>query len=114
MPLLALGMVTVPVMPLGTGLTAGDAVSGKPFGPTDAPGTIPNEEVVPIGGVSVPTWANAGLQHNKGNVAATIDNGLMEEFPDKSGRIALRAAASAAVSRTAGVITLFFMIADTG
>jgi hypothetical protein len=72
-PLLVLGMVIVPVMPLGTGLLPGDAASGKPFGPTDAPGTAPSEEVRPSGGMTVPTWANAGLQHSsKGQAAAAI------------------------------------------
>jgi hypothetical protein len=80
MPLLVLGMVTVPVTPVGTGLTVGDAPSGKPLGPTDAPG-IPSEEVAPSGGMTVPTWANAGLQHNKGNAAATINDGLIEDSP---------------------------------
>jgi hypothetical protein len=34
-PLLAFGTVIVPVKPLGTVLTPGDAPSGKPLGPTD-------------------------------------------------------------------------------
>ena len=72
------GMAIVPVTPLGTGLTPGDAPgTGKPFGPTGAPGTVPSEEVAPSEGVAVPTWANAGLQHNKGQAVATINNGLM-------------------------------------
>jgi len=33
-PLLVLGTVIVPVMPLGTGLTVGDAPGAKPFVPT--------------------------------------------------------------------------------
>ena len=76
-PLLVFGTSIVPVTPLGTGLTPGDAPSGKPFAPTEAPGTIPSEEVAPSEGVAVPTWANAGLQHNKGQAVATINNGLM-------------------------------------
>jgi hypothetical protein len=52
-PLLAFGTVIVPVKPLGTVLTPGDAPSGKPLGPTDSPGTIPNEEVTPSEGVAV-------------------------------------------------------------
>jgi len=66
-PLLALGTVIVPVKPLGTMLTPDDAFSGKPLGPTDSPGTIPNEEVTPGEGVAVvmPACAKAALWHNK-------------------------------------------------
>jgi hypothetical protein len=72
-PLLMFGMAIVPVTPLGTGLTPGIAPgTGKPFGPTGAPGTVPSEEVAPSGGMTVPTWANAGLQHSKGHAAAAI------------------------------------------
>ena len=82
MPLLMFGTVIVPVTPLGTGLTSGDAPGGsKPFGPTGAPGTVPSEEVELSAGMAGPTWANAGLQHNKGHAAATINNGLMEHSP---------------------------------
>ena len=76
MPLLVLGIVTVPVTPFGTGLISGDAPGAKPLVPTATPG-IPSEEVAPIGGMAVPTWAIAGLQHNNGKAAATINNGLM-------------------------------------
>ena len=71
-------MVTVPVIPLGKGLTAGDAPTCKPFGPTGVPGAVPSEEVTPSGGVTVPTCASAGLQHNKGKAVATSNNGLIE------------------------------------
>jgi hypothetical protein len=66
-PLLALGTVIVPVVPSGTVLTPGDATSGRPFGPTDPPGTIPSEEVAPSEGVAVviPAWAKAALWHNR-------------------------------------------------
>jgi hypothetical protein len=66
-PLLALGTVIVPVRPLGTVLTPGDAASGKPLGPTDSPGTIPSEEVAPSEGIAVviPACAKAELWHNK-------------------------------------------------
>jgi hypothetical protein len=118
-PLLALGTVIVPVTPLGTGLTVGDAPSCKPFAPTGTPGAIPSEEVAPRGGMTVPTWANAGVQQIRGQ-AATIsngrmdDDGLMEDFPDKNGRITQRAAASTAVSEGAEAMTFFFITADTG
>jgi hypothetical protein len=72
-PLLALGTVIVPVKPLGTVLTPGDAPSGKPFGPTDSPGTTPNEEVAPSEGVAVPTWAKAGMPHNKDQASQTAN-----------------------------------------
>ena len=64
-PLLAFGTVIVPVKPLGTVLTPDDAFSGKPLGPTDSPGTIPNEEVTPGEGVAVviPACAKAALWH---------------------------------------------------
>jgi hypothetical protein len=64
-PLLVLGTVTVPVTPLGTGLTVGEAPSCKPFGPTGAPGTVPSEEVTPSGGVArvIPACAKAALWH---------------------------------------------------
>jgi hypothetical protein len=98
MPLLVLGTLIVPVTPLGTGLTPGIAPGGgKPFGPTGAPGTVPSEEVTPSEGMAVPTWANEGLQHNKGQAAAPINNGLMDDFSDKTGRNTQRATASTAV-----------------
>jgi hypothetical protein len=78
-------MAIVPVTPLGTGLTVGDAPSCKPLAPTGAPGTLPNEEVTPSEGVTVPTWANTGLQHTKSHAVATVKNGLMEGLLDKSG-----------------------------
>jgi hypothetical protein len=64
----------VPVTPLGTGLTGDDAPTARPFGPTGALG-VPSEEVAPSGGMTVPTWANAGLQHNK--AVANINNSLI-------------------------------------
>jgi len=82
MPLLIFGTVIVPVMPLGTGLTSGDAPGGsKPFGPTGAPGTVPSEEVELSAGMAGPTWANAGPKQNKGQAAAAINNGLMAYSP---------------------------------
>jgi hypothetical protein len=93
-----LGTAIVPVTPLGTGLTGVDTPGAKPFVPTGALGSVPSEEVTPSGGMTVPTWANAGLQHNKGKAAATINNGLMEHSPIKGATITKRAAASTAVS----------------
>jgi hypothetical protein len=87
----------VPMTPLGTALTVGDAPGCKPFGPTGTPG-VPGEEVTPSGGMTVPTWANAGLHHNK--AVANINNGLIGD-PYSSGRITQRAAASTAVCKAA-------------
>jgi len=53
-------MAIVPVTPLGTGLTGVDRPGAKPFVPTGALGSVPSEEVTPSGGMTVPTWANAG------------------------------------------------------
>ena len=92
-----LGTAIVPVTPLGTGLTGVDRPGAKPFVPTGALGSVPSEEVTPSGGMTVPTWANAGPQHNSGKVAATIKNGLMEDLSDKRTRIVRRAGASTAV-----------------
>ncbi len=74
-PLLALGTVIVPVKPSGTVLTPGDAPSGKPFGPTDSLGTIPNEEVAPSEGVAMvmPVWAAKAVLSDKDH-AALNDN----------------------------------------
>jgi hypothetical protein len=85
-PLLVLGTVTVPVRPFGTGVTTGDAPNCRPFGPTGAPGADPSDEVTPSGGMVVPTWANAGLQHNKGHAAVTINKCLMEDTPVRGER----------------------------
>jgi len=63
--------------------------------------------------MTVLTWANAGLQH-KGKAAATINNGLMEYLPDKSGRITRHACESTAVGKAAEAMALFFIIADRG
>ena len=57
---------------MGTGLTGVDTLGAKPFVPTGAVGSVPSEEVTPSGGMAVPTCANAGLQHNKGQAAAAI------------------------------------------
>jgi hypothetical protein len=112
-----LGTIIVPVTPFGTGVTVGDAPNCRPFGPTGAPGTIPSEEVVPSEGMTVPTWANAGLQPSKGPTVAKIKNGRMKDSPVRAERLRSqrrRAAASAAVSKAAEAMTLFFMAVDRG
>jgi hypothetical protein len=60
----------------------------------------------------LPTWANAGLQHNKGKAVAAIKKDLMEHFSDKSGRITQRAAADTAVGKGAEAMTFLFITAD--
>jgi hypothetical protein len=103
----------VPVKPLGTVPTPGDAPSGKPFGPTDSPGTIPNEEVAPSEGVAVPTWAKAGTPYNKEQAAAIARNSFMEDSPIRAQ--GLRAArASTAVGKAADARAFFFMAVDRG
>ncbi len=104
----------MPVTPLGTGLTGVDTPGAKPFVPTGALGSVPSEEVTPRGGMTVPTWANAGPQHNRGKLAATIKNGLMEDLSDKRTRIVRRAGASTAVDESAGSMTFIFIGADRG
>jgi hypothetical protein len=52
-------------MPLGTGLTGVNAPGAKPLVPTGALGSVPSEEVTPSGGMTVPTWANAGPQQGQ-------------------------------------------------
>jgi len=78
-------MVIVPVTPLGRGLTVGAAPTCRPFAPTGTPGSVPSEEVTPSDGMTVPTWAHAGLKHSTGKAAATINDGLMEDLQYKKG-----------------------------
>jgi hypothetical protein len=80
-PLLMLGTAIVPVMPFGTGVTVGAAPTCRPLGPTGAPGTVPSEEVMPSGGMTVPTWANAGLQPSNDPTVAKINNGRIKDSP---------------------------------
>ena len=89
-PLLVLGTATVPVMPLGTGLTGVGTPGAKPFVPTGALGSVPSEEVMPSGGMVVPTWANAGLHNAKGHATEAMNNGLMEGLPDIRRRVVRR------------------------
>jgi hypothetical protein len=111
-PLLMFGMVIVPVTPLGTALTPGDAPVAKPFVPTGALGSVPSEEVTPSDGVTVPTWANAGLQDNKGQAAATINNGLIEHSPVTAEGLSNQR--PHAVGEAAEAMTFFFMAVDRG
>jgi hypothetical protein len=109
-----LGTAIVPVTPLGTGLTGVDTPGAKPLVPTGALGSVPSEEVTPSGGMAVPTWANAGLAHSKGQAVAAINNGLIENFSGKSGRITQRAALSTAVRTAAEAMIFIFIAADRG
>ena len=86
---------------MGTGLTGVDTPGAKPFMPTGALGSVPSEEVTPSGGMTVPTCANAGPQHNRGKVAATTKNGLMEDLflISAQGSCGVRAQAPQLVSR---------------
>jgi hypothetical protein len=103
-------MAIVPVTPLGTGLTADEAPTCKPFGPTGVPGSVPSEEVAPSGGVTVPTWANAGLPHKKGNAIATINNARMGDSP----MMAEGSRGEQPLGRTAAATRFVFMAVDTG
>ena len=103
----------MPVTPLGTGLTGVDTPGAKPFVPTGALGSVPSEEVTPSGGMTVPTWANAGLQHNKGKAAATINKGLMADSPIRAeGLRRVRPLAPRSVRQAA--LSFFFIAADRG
>jgi hypothetical protein len=83
----AVPMPGIVVVPMGDGLTPGDAISVAPNGipapPTDEPVLLPSGDVMPTEGIAVtaPTWANTGLQHNKGRATAPIKNDLMEDSP---------------------------------
>jgi hypothetical protein len=80
-PLLLLGIV--PVTPLGTGLTPGDASSvapnGIPVGELAEPVAMPSGEVSPIVGVgvAVPTCAMATLQTKSDGRTAAIKENLI-------------------------------------
>jgi len=85
-PLLAVGIVIVPVAPVGNGLTPGDVISvaprGIPVGEPAEPVATPNGEVAPIVGVGVTVPSNcpsvcamAMLQTNSvGRTAAISEN----------------------------------------
>jgi hypothetical protein len=82
-PLLVLGIVIVPVTPLGTGLTPGDASSvapnGIPVGELAESVAMPSGEVSPIVGVgvAVPICAMATLQTKSAGRTAAINEKLI-------------------------------------
>jgi hypothetical protein len=105
-----LGTATVPVMPLGTGLTGVDAPGAKPLVPTGALGSAPSEEVSPSGGMTVPTWANAGLQHNK--AVATINNDLIGNPLFKRKEYGSERPQGTAVDKAAEAMAFIFITVD--
>jgi hypothetical protein len=104
-----LGTAIVPVTPLGTGLTGVDTPGAKPFVPTGALGYVPSDEVTPSGGMVVPTWAKAGLQHDKDKAAAAIKNGLTEGLLDKRTKIMRHGGASSAIGKSTGSMTFILI-----
>jgi hypothetical protein len=83
-PLLMLGLVIVPVTPVGAGLTPGDAISvepnGIPVGETAPFVVMPSGEVAPIVGVglAIPlTCATAALQMTSAGRAAAISENFI-------------------------------------
>jgi len=82
-PLVVLGIVIVPVTPVGAGLSPPEVISvdpsGIPAGPTDVPGPAPSGEVAPRVGVvgSVPTCAMAPLQAKSAGSTAAINANLI-------------------------------------
>jgi hypothetical protein len=82
-PLLVLGIVIVPVTPVGAGLSPPEMISvdpsGIPVGPTDVPGPAPSGDVAPRVGVvgNVPTCAMAPLQANSAGSTAAINENLI-------------------------------------
>jgi hypothetical protein len=82
-PLLVLGIVIVPVTPVGAGLSPPEMISvdpsGMPAGPTDVPGPVPSGEVAPRVGVVgiVPTCAMALLQAKNARSTAAINANLI-------------------------------------
>ena len=82
-PLLVLGIVIVPVTPVGAGLSPPEVISvdpsAIPVGPTDVPGPAPSGEVAPRVGVVgiVPTCAMAPLQTKSAGSTAAINANLI-------------------------------------
>jgi hypothetical protein len=86
-PLVVVGMVIVPVMPVGTGLTPGEVISvasnGIPVRETAEPVATPSGEVAPIVGVGVGialTCAMATLPTNSAGRTAAISKSLVDVF----------------------------------
>jgi hypothetical protein len=78
------GIAIVPVVPVGIGLTPGEAISvapsGIPVGETDEPDVIPSGEVAPMVGVgaAIPlTCAMAALQTTSAGRIAAINENLI-------------------------------------
>jgi hypothetical protein len=86
-PLVVLGIVIVPVTPVGAGLSPPEVISVEPsaipVGPTDVPGPAPSGEVAPSVGVvgSVPTCAMAPLQTTSAGRIAAIHENLIGNLP---------------------------------
>jgi hypothetical protein len=84
-PLLVLGIVIVPVTPVGAGLSPPEVISvdpsAIPVGPTDVPGPAPSGEVAPRVGVVgiVPTCAMAPLQAK--SAGSTAINANLIDIP---------------------------------
>jgi hypothetical protein len=82
-PLLMLGIVIVPVTPVGAGLSPPEMISvdpsGMPVGPTDVPGPAPSGDVIPSVGVVgiAPTCAIALLQAKSPGSTAAINANLI-------------------------------------
>ena len=92
--------------------TAGvDTLGVKPLVPTGALGSVPSEEVAPSGGIVVPTWANAGPQHNR--VVATIINLIGDPLFERREYAAERAQ-GAAVDKAAEAMAFIFMAVGKG
>jgi hypothetical protein len=105
-----LGTAIVPVRPLGT---AGvDTPGVKPLVPTGALGSVPSEEVAPSGGMVIPTWANAGPQHNR--VVATINNDLIGDPLFERKEYAGERPEGTAVDKTAEAMAFIFMAVGKG
>jgi hypothetical protein len=87
----------IPVVPVGTGLTPGNASSvapmGIPVGATGEPGAMPSGEVAPIAGIGLPippTCAKTGVQPKSAACIAAINTrGIMipNVLTQRSGRL---------------------------
>lgn len=86
-PLLVLGMVIVPVTPVGAGLSPPEVISVAPspipVGPTAVPELAPSGDVAPRVGVvgNVPTCAAASLQARSAASATAVNANLICHVP---------------------------------